>query len=282
MNTIVKIFRFVLILVLTISIISLVFINIASSTILSKDYILGKLDETYYYMYIREELESNFENYVGQCGLDEEVFHNIITEEKIKEDTGIILSNIYDGTSQEISTEELEQNLRTNIDNYLDTRLTATQQRMVDEYVKTISNLYLDMMSHTSYENSIYNALTKVNSYLELANKILIITIAVSALLIIISDYKKIIKALFSLGIGLFASGIFGLIVDIYINTKIRIDNIVILNDAISEVIRNVLNSIFLTLRNQGILLLVIGIIMIIAGNVIQTYLNKRNEEVEI
>lgn len=282
MNTIVKIFRFVLILVLTISIISLVFINIASSTILSKDYILGKLDETYYYMDIREELESNFENYVGQSGLDEEVFHNIITEEKIKEDTGIILSNIYDGTSQEISTEELEQNLRTNIDNYLDTRLTATQQRMVDEYVKTISNLYLDMMSHTSYENSIYNALTKVNSYLELANKILIITIAVSALLIIISDYKKIIKAISHLGISLFASGIFGLIVDIYINTKIRIDNIVILNDAISEVIRNVLNSIFLTLRNQGILLLVIGIIMIIAGNVIQTYLNKRNEEVEI
>lgn len=282
MNTIVKIFRFVLILVLTISIISLVFINIASSTILSKDYILGKLDETYYYMDIREELESNFENYVGQSGLDEEVFHNIITEEKIKEDTGIILSNIYDGTSQEISTEELEQNLRTNIDNYLDTRLTATQQRMVDEYVKTISNLYLDMMSHTSYENSIYNALTKVNSYLELANKILIITIAVSALLIIISDYKKIIKAISHLGISLFASGIFGLIVDIYINTKIRIDNIVILNDAISEVIRNVLNSIFLTLRNQGILLLVIGIIMIIVGNVIQTYLNKRNEEVEI
>ena len=86
MNTIVKIFRFVLILVLTISIISLVFINIASSTILSKDYILGKLDETYYYMDIREELESNFENYVGQSGLDEEVFHNIITEEKIKEE----------------------------------------------------------------------------------------------------------------------------------------------------------------------------------------------------
>lgn len=282
MNTVIKIIRFILLIVLTVSIIALVFINIASSTILNKEYILGKMDETFYYMDIREELESNFENYVGQSGLDEEVFHNIITEEKIKEDTGIILSNIYDGTSQEISTEELEQNLRTNIDNYLDTRLTATQQRMVDEYVKTISNLYLDMMSHTSYENSIYNALTKVNSYLELANKILIITIAVSALLIIISDYKKIIKALSHLGIGLFASGIFGLIVDIYINTKIRIDNIVILNDAISEVIRNVLNSIFLTLRNQGILLLVIGIIMIIAGNVIQTYLNKRNEEVEI
>ena len=282
MNTVIKIIRFILLIVLTVSIIALVFINIASSTILNKEYILGKMDETFYYMDIREELENNFENYIGQSGFDEEVMNNIVTEEKIKEDTGIILSNIYDGTSQEISTEELEQNLRTNIDNYLDTRLTATQQRMVDEYVKTISNLYLDMMSHTSYENSIYNALTKVNSYLELANKILIITIAVSALLIIISDYKKIIKAISHLGISLFASGIFGLIVDIYINTKIRIDNIVILNDAISEVIRNVLNSIFLTLRNQGILLLVIGIIMIIAGNVIQTYLNKRNEEVEI
>ena len=83
------------------------------------------------------------------------------------------------------------------------------------------------------------------------------------------------------MGIGLFASGTFGIIVDMYINAKIRIDNIVILNDAISEVIRNILNNIFITIRNQGVILLVIGIAMIIVGNGIQTYLNKKQEEID-
>ena len=239
------------------------------------------MDESFYYMDIREELENNFENYIGQSGFDEEVMNNIVTEEKIKEDTGIILSNIYDGTSEEISTEEIEQNLRTNIENFLNHDLTATQEKMVNQYIDTICEQYLNTMSHTSYENSIYNMITKVNSYLELANKILIISIVVTALLIIISDYNKIIKALSHLGIGLFASGTFEIIVNLYINAKIKIDNIVILNDAISEVIRNVLNNIIITIRNQGIILLVIGIAMIIVGNGIQTYLNKKQEEID-
>lgn len=281
MNTVIKIIRFILLIVLTVSIIALVFINIASSTILNKEYILGKMDETFYYMDIREELENNFENYIGQSGLDEEVMNNIVTEEKIKEDTGIILSNIYEGTSEEISTEEIEQNLRTNIENSLNHDLTATQERMVNQYIDTICEQYLNIMSHTSYENNIHNVLVKINGYIELANKVLIISIAVSALLIIISDYKKIIKALSHLGIGLFASGTFGVIVDMYINAKIKIDNIVILNDAISEVIRNILNNIFITIRNQGVILLVIGIAMIIVGNGIQTYLNKKQEEID-
>lgn len=281
MKILIKVIRFILMLILTVSIISLVFIKLASSTILNKEYILGKLDETSYYINIREELESNFENYIGQSGFDEDVLQNIVTDDKIKEDTGIILSNIYDGTSQEISTEEIEQNLRTNIENSLDTTLTATQEKMVDQYVNTICEQYLDTMVHTNYENRIHDVMMKVNEYIGVANKVLIIAIVVSGLFIIISDYKKIIKALSHLGISLFASGIFGIIVYIYINMKIKIANIVILNDAISEVIRNVLNNIFSTLRNEGIILLIVAIAMILVGNGIQTYLDKKQEDNE-
>ena len=281
MKILIKVIRFILMLILTVSIISLVFIKLASSTILNKEYILGKLDETSYYTNIREELESNFENYIGQSGFDEEVLQNIVTDDKIKEDTGIILSNIYDGTSQKISTEEIEQNLRTNIENSLDTTLTATQEKMVDQYVNTICEQYLDTMVHTNYENRIHDVMMKVNDYIGIANKVLIIAIVASGLFIIISDYKKIIKALSHLGISLFASGIFGIIVYIYINMKIKIANIVILNDAISEVIRNVLNNIFSTLRNEGIILLIVGIAMILVGNGIQTYLDKKQEDNE-
>ena len=279
MNLIIKVIRFVLMLLLTVSIISLVLVNLVSSTVLSKEYILGKLDETFYYTDIKTEIESNFENYIGQSGFEENVLQNIVTEEKIKQDTGIILSNIYDGTSQEISTEEIEQNLRTNIEKSLNSDLSATQEKMVDQYVETICGEYLKTMSHTSYENSINDIITKINNYLELANKGVIIAIVVLALAIVILDYKRIIKALSHLGICLITSGIFGIIVYIYINVKIKIANIVVLNDAISEVIKNVLNDMFVTARNQGIVLLVIGILMILIGNGVQTYLDKRKDE---
>ena len=281
MNTVIKIIRFILILVLTISIISLVFINVANSTILSKDYVLEKLEETNYYINIKGEIDSAFQNYIGQSGLDEEVLQNIVTEDKIKEDTNIILSNIYDGTSKEISTDEIEQNLRKNIENSLDTKLNVTQQRMVDEYVTKICNQYLDTMSHTKYENNIYNVISKINTYTQTVQKILMIAIVIMGLIIIISNYKKIAKAIAHLGISIMSSSIFMIIVNIYINTKIKIANIVILNEAISVVVRNVMNNILDTVKTQGIIFLIIGLLMIIVGNAIVSLKDKNNKNVE-
>lgn len=281
MNTVIKIIRFILILVLTISIISLVFINVANSTILNKDYVLEKLEETNYYINIKGEIDSAFQNYIGQSGLDEEVLQNIVTEDKIKEDTNIILSNIYDGTSKEISTDEIEQNLRKNIENSLDTKLNVTQQRMVDEYVTKICNQYLDTMSHTKYENNIYNVISKINTYTQTGQKILMIAIVIMGLIIIISNYKKIAKAIAHLGISIMSSSIFMIIVNIYINTKIKIANIVILNEAISVVVRNVMNNILDTVKTQGIIFLIIGLLMIIVGNAIVSLKDKNNKNVE-
>lgn len=281
MNTVIKIIRFILILVLTISIISLVFINVANSTILNKDYVLEKLEETNYYINIKGEIDSAFQNYIGQSGLDEEVLQNIVTEDKIKEDTNIILSNIYDGTSKEISTDEIEQNLRKNIENSLDTKLNVTQQRMVDEYVTKICNQYLDTMSHTKYENNIYNVISKINTYTQTGQKILMIAIVIMGLIIIISNYKKIAKAIAHLGISIMSSSIFMIIVNIYINTKIKIANIVILNEAISVVVRNVMNNILDTVKTQGIIFLIIGLLMIIVGNTIVSLKDKNNKNVE-
>ena len=281
MNTVIKIIRFILILVFTLSIISLVFINVANSTILSKDYVLEKLEETNYYINIKGEIDSAFQNYIGQSGLDEEVLQNIVTEDKIKEDTNIILSNIYDGTSKEISTDEIEQNLRKNIENSLDTKLNVTQQRMVDEYVTKICNQYLDTMSHTKYENNIYNVISKINTYTQTVQKILMIAIVIIGLIIIISNYKKIAKSIAHLGISIMSSSIFMIIVNIYINTRIKIANIVILNEAISVVVRNVMNNILDTVKTQGIIFLIIGLLMIIVGNAIVSLKDKNNKNVE-
>ena len=99
--------RYVLSALLTISLIILVLVSLISSTILNEKYVLNKLEETNYYSNIYETVKSNFENYIYQSGLDENVLNDIVSQEKVKEDTKSIISHIYNGLEEKIDAEKI-------------------------------------------------------------------------------------------------------------------------------------------------------------------------------
>ena len=282
MKVIANIIKYIAIILLTCTIIGCVIINIVSSTVLKKDYILSKLEETNYYSKIKEEIESNFENYIGQSGLDENVVKNIVTIEQIKEDTNTIIENIYDGVEKTVDTTTIETNLHNNIKESLgNTQLTATQQKAIDEYVKTIIEQYKETMSHTNYETQINQMIKKVNKYVDLANKVVIIATAILVLLIIVFNYKNIIKAISNIGISLISSGAFYIILKIYIDSKIKISNIVIINESVSNTLKTILNEILSKINKNGIILAICGIILVILGNTIISLKKKKKESEE-
>ena len=90
-----NIITFIFTIILTILILSYVIIKLCSSTVLNENYVISKLEENDYYNKTYELVESNFENYIQQSGLDEEVLKDIITKDEIEEDTKSILNNIY-------------------------------------------------------------------------------------------------------------------------------------------------------------------------------------------
>lgn len=281
MKVIINIIKYIAIILLTCAIIELLIINIVSSTILSKQYVLSKLEETNYYEEIKKEIESSFENYIGQSGLDEDVIIDIVSLEKIKEDTNIIITNIYDGTEKTVDTTEIETNLKNNIEASLENKkLTITQQKAIDEYINKIASQYKQTMSHTSYENDINQMIKKVNQYIEMAKKVAIIGIAVLILLILILNYKKLIRGISQTGIALLSSGTFYVILKMYIDLKIKVSNIVILNDAISNAVRTVISDILSKIVQNGIILICCGIVMILVGNIIIN-INKTKERKE-
>ena len=151
MKVIATIIKYIIVFILAISIIMLAVVNIFSSTILEKEYILSKLEETGYYDEIYEYAKSNFENYIGQSGLDEEILENIITKEMIKNDTKTIIENIYDGKDKKVETKEIENTIKQNISKSLEgQKLTATQQKAIDEFVKHICDEYTTSLLHTN------------------------------------------------------------------------------------------------------------------------------------
>ena len=109
-----QIIRYILSISLTLSLIVLILVSLISSTILNEKYVLGKLEETNYYKNIYENVKSNFENYIYQSGLDEEVLDNIVSEEQVKEDTKTIISHIYNGIEEKLSGETIKQKLNEN------------------------------------------------------------------------------------------------------------------------------------------------------------------------
>ena len=273
------IIRYFLVIILTVSIILIAFVNIASSTILNKEYVLSKLDETDYYKGIYQEVQSNFENYVGQSGLDEDIMNGILSEEKVKSDVDLIISNIYDGTNKTIDVNELKTNLNNKIEESIgNQRLSSVQRNSIDTFVNTICDEYTKTMTHTKYEQDINNAYVKVLKYVQMAKQALLIAIIVVVILILAISIKHIYKGITSLGIALTSSGAFLITTIIFIKSQIKINTITILNDTISNSLRTIINSIVGNITSCGCILLVVGIILIILGNLLNNKKYKAKE----
>lgn len=279
MRIIKKIIKIIFSAILTISILLYILINLLSSTILKESYILSKLDQANFYQKVYEEVNSNFEKYIYQSGFDENVLNNVITEEKVKEDFKIIIDNIYNGTNQDINTETIKTNLTNNINNQLGANISKTQQNSIDSFVDTILNEYTQTILHTQYENKINKAYTKINKYINLANKALLIIMAVLMILLILLNLKRLYRGVSYIGISMLSSGILLCVADIFIKMKVAIKNIVILNDTISKIIINVITELLSNILKDGIILLVSGIVLIIIANLRRAYKKYKYEQ---
>ena len=242
MKVLSSIIKIIIITVLTVCMIFIGVSTVVSSTILNKEYIINKLEETNFYAETYELVKSNFENYIYQSGLDEVVLENICTEEKVKNDINIILTNIYEGTEQKVDATEIENNLNANIDK-LGIR-TSKNQSAIEQFVKHISDEYVDTILHTNYEKDINNAYTKITKILDKIYNIAIIVIIIAVIALIVINIKKVSKAIQGIGIALFSTSMFELISCSIINSNVNIEGIKIFNNTFSKTIVAIIQEI--------------------------------------
>ncbi len=262
--------RYVLSALLTISSIIFILVSIISSTILNEKYVLNKLEETNYYSNIYETVKSNFENYIYQSGLDEKVLDDIVSQEKVKEDTKSIISHIYNGLEEQIDAETIKQNLNKNIENSLkNINLSSTQKSAIETFVNTVTDEYTDTILHFGFEKDIYSVYHNISKYVELAKKIMLVSIAVCLILLVLITLKRVYRIFNFAAISSIATGTFLVIVRMIIDSKINVGAISILNDAISLTLRNIATEILQNLMIYGCILIAVGIVTIILANLI-------------
>lgn len=261
MKVLTNLLKFIFITILTICIIALTTITILFSTILDKNYVIQKLEETNFCVETYKLVESNFENYIYQSGLDEEVLKNICTEEKVKQDINIMLSNIYDGSNKKIDTTEIANNLNSNIEK--SGIKNKQNENAIKQFVSHICEEYTNTLIHTKYENQMNNMYLKIVEKLNQIYKLLLIVSVVDIIAIIVINNKKISKNVQHCGIALFATSIFQLSVVQIINSKVYIEGIKIFNDAFSKSVVTIIQEILSQIASLALGVLVISIIFI-------------------
>ena len=275
MKVLINLLKFIFITILTICLIALGAITIAFSTILDKNYVTQKLEETDFYSGTYKLVESNFENYIYQSGLDEEVLKSICTEDKVKNDINIMLSNIYDGTNKTIDTTEISTNLNANIDK-LGIK-TKQNEKAINEFVNHICKEYTDTLVHSKYEVQINNFYKKViNNLSKVYNALLIVTV-VDLILILIINNKKVSKDLQDFGIAMMATSIFGIAGCQIAQAKVNIQGIKIFNDVFSNSLVTIVQDVFNKFTSLSVGLLVIAIVLI--AIYVSIVINRKTKE---
>ena len=279
MKIITKILKFI---VMTIIVLCLTYIgikNIACSTIFNKEYIIKKLDETNFYSETYKLVESNFENYIGQSGLEEDVIKNICTEDKVRKDINIILSNIYNGTKEEIDTSEIANKLNSNIDEQ--NVRTAKNSEAINEFVEHICQSYKDTIISTKYDATINNQYEKIIQKLGKIETIIIVVLIISIIILIALNIKDLLKILLNLQTISLATAIMQFAITITINKNVNISGIKAFNEAFSMSIVTIIQDIFGKINKFGIILLIIYVISVIIYSIVEKCTKSNNSKIE-
>ena len=178
-----------------------------------------------------------------------------------------------------VSTEEIKNNLNENIKNSLDGKISSTQQKAIDVFVDTICKEYENTISHTKYEQKIYNMYKEINKYLDIVKKGIMILIAICVVLLAILTIKRIYRIIARIGVASTIDGLLLILGENYINSKVGISGITVLNDGISDVLRNILNEILNNTIKYGSILLSLGIILIIIYGFIKSFRKAKREK---
>ena len=275
MKVLINLLKFIFITVLTICLIALGAMTVAASTVLDKNYIIQKLEETDFYSGTYKLVESNFENYIYQSGLDEEVLKNICTQDKVKNDINLMISNIYDGTNKTIDTTEISTNLNANIDK-LGIK-TKQNENAINEFVNHICNEYTDTLIHTKYESRINNIYQKAVNVLNKVYNIIFIVLVVDFIAILVINNKKVSKDFQDCGIAMMATSIFGIVGCLIIQVKVNIQGIKIFNNVFSNSLVTIIQDVFNKLTSLSVGILVVAIFVIAIYVAVIT--NKKTKE---
>ena len=244
-NVISYILSFTIVL-LTISIIAITFLN---NKVLNEEYWKEKVAKSGYYEKLEATMNDGFENYIMQSGMDSSVFEGIYDLSKIKKDTNAIIHAILNNESYKIDCDDVREKLDSNIRNYIKNNkifVNKTVENQIQNFEDSIINTYSNI---ATYPNSAIQGISTVISRVKVIIPNIFITIVVllfaSIIAIIMLNIKNagnILKMMAIIAFSLAGLSLIGVILEKHF---LGIQNLTVLNENISILVKIFVDEIY-------------------------------------
>lgn len=259
--------------------------NILENKILSKEYMISKLEENEFYLQVSREVENGFENYIYQSGLPEDTIKDLFTDEMIKNDVNSLLDKLYYNKDINLSTDKVRENLNKKIDDYLDSEgikinnqgkenIKKFENLIINEYTKNVN------ASNTLYEKG-YKGIEILDKLNSKVGSIPMIAIIVILVLLVIINIKNLLVAINYMGISLLSLGVLIKLGVNLIFNNVKIDNLVILTQSLSNVLTSIIKDILYSLSDNANIFIVAGITAIIITAILQNTNIKKIDKMQ-
>lgn len=82
-------------------------------------------------------------------------------------------------------------------------KISSSEQKAINTFVDTICKEYETTISHTNYEKKINEALNKINKYIDLAKKAMMVIIGVTGVILVLLSIRRIYRITSKIGVAI-------------------------------------------------------------------------------
>lgn len=255
---------------LAILIILTTMITFVQNKILNANYIENKLEQSEYYEKLTTTINEGFENYIMQSGMDSTIFEEIYDNERLKQDTNMLIEAMINNGEIQLDTSDIKEKLDANIREYIkknNLAVNPTVENQIQTFETTIINTYENSVAYsTTIVKTIGKTINMVNKILPTVFYIVIGATIFNVLLLIIVNIKNKRKILNYFAVIVFTiSGlsILGIILEKHF---LDIQSLTVLNDNLSVIIQLFINEAYNILYVSSVAGIVGGIFFSVLG----------------
>ena len=258
----------------TLLVLALTILLIAKFTVFERSYVNNILEKNNYYTNVYNDIIEDIKDYNMSSGFPDELFDEIFTLDEVRNDINTFIDNAYLGKTTTLDTTAIRERITESIDEYLtsnnvevtnDTDLESFKDEIIKIYTNQIC-LYKTVDGFVGHLNKAYN----------LINKAIIITAVIFIVVLLISIILFKVRYIDSI---LVSAGIMLLFIRFLIYEKIDIENILIISDNFSKILKSTLIKIGNIMFNYSVVFIIVGLIV---GSTIYFVCKRKNNNLKI
>ena len=273
------IISYLITILLSISLSTLIFIIVLNSNILNKTYITNTINDSKYYETLKKSIDDSLSELTPQSGFNDEILDNIYTINDLKKETKLIINSIYNNKKYNPNKEYIKRRLEDNINKFIENNninIKNKAKKQIEKFENTIIEAYYNQISYSnSIINNIRTKVNKLNNIIQPVTYVLISLIIVLLIILFIINHIEIIEYIY---MTLIISSTLLLIPKVFEYNELNLSKKTVLNNHINIIVREVLNNIYDKLQIYSIIFIIIGILLLITNIII---LSKKQKKIK-